>query len=193
MKKFVLILVFALVLIGATVAYADDSSLIGQAVQGVFPVYVNGSELTTQAIVIDGVSYLPTRAVAEALGANVSFTGMEIDVATTTQVTTQATETQEAQQVKYTFQSSVVATQYDQYAINDGSLYLPIKAFINDKLGWDSSNPDTLCYADKNVNINVDPSYAQGCNAYRLNGRAMVNISVLGYTYSINGNVITIQ
>src|SRR5208337_4265446 len=115
MKKLVLILVLALVLIGVGVAFADDSNLIGQAVQGVFPVYVNGTELSQEAIVINGVSYLPTREVTEAVGATVYFTGTQIDVTTTAQVTdqtlTQTTESQGAQQVSYAFQSSVVATQ----------------------------------------------------------------------------------
>lgn len=75
MKKFsVVAIVFILVVSVATVAIADvQDSLVGKAVEGLYPVVLNGSTLAKQAIVIDGTSYLPVRAVAEALNMNVSF------------------------------------------------------------------------------------------------------------------------
>ncbi len=82
MKKLAVCLVIILALVCAGAVYADTSSIVGQAVQGVFPVVVNGQTLSTQAIVINGVSYLPTRAVSDALGATVSFQNGQIDVTT---------------------------------------------------------------------------------------------------------------
>ena len=74
MKKLsVATIVFILVISVATVAIADVQGMVGKVVQGVFPVSLNGSTLDKQAIVIDGTSYLPVRAVADALNMNASF------------------------------------------------------------------------------------------------------------------------
>jgi len=75
MKKLsVAAIVFILALTVATGAMAAvQDSLVGKMVQGVFPVVLNDSTLDKQAIVIDGTSYLPVRAAAEALNMNVSF------------------------------------------------------------------------------------------------------------------------
>ena len=74
MKKLsVTTIVFILVMSVATVAMADVQGLVGKVVQGMFPVSLNGSTLEKQAIVIDGTSYLPVRAVADALNMNASF------------------------------------------------------------------------------------------------------------------------
>lgn len=50
---------------------ADD--VIGSKVQGVLPVYVNGVQVSTPAVVIDGVSYLPVRSVGESINYKVSY------------------------------------------------------------------------------------------------------------------------
>ncbi|ACV64978.1 hypothetical protein Dtox_4314 [Desulfofarcimen acetoxidans DSM 771] len=65
---------FAMAISAATMAIADtQDSPVGQAVQGVYPVMLNEKALSNQAIVINGTSYLPVRALAEALNMNVSF------------------------------------------------------------------------------------------------------------------------
>ncbi|MDF2652496.1 MAG: hypothetical protein K0Q73_8301 [Paenibacillus sp.] len=56
-------------------AYADEivESIIGKTVQGQFPVKISGKQIEAQAAVVDGTSYLPVRAVGEALNMDVSF------------------------------------------------------------------------------------------------------------------------
>lgn len=74
MRKLVLIVVSALILLAFTPAvYAEVQTLIGRKVQAEFPVTVNGSELGVRAIVIDGTSYLPVRAMGEALDMEIKF------------------------------------------------------------------------------------------------------------------------
>ena len=73
-KLSVATIVFVLIISVAAAAIADvQGNLVGKAVEGLFPVVLNGSTLDKQAIVIDGTSYLPVRTVAEALNMNVSF------------------------------------------------------------------------------------------------------------------------
>lgn len=75
MKKLITTIsaVLLVVLAATGVIAASSDNLVGKAIQGVFPVTVNGTALSQQAIVIDGTSYLPVRAVADALNLNVSF------------------------------------------------------------------------------------------------------------------------
>lgn len=74
MKKYIIGAVFGFLLATAFSAHADEViSLIGKQVQGTFPVKVFNKMLSDQAIVIDGTSYLPVRAIGEALNMQVSF------------------------------------------------------------------------------------------------------------------------
>lgn len=75
MKKFVLGVLVGVVIASCGSAYADDviDSIVGKQVQGSFPVKVDGKQLSSSAAVIDGTSYLPVRAVGEALNKEVTF------------------------------------------------------------------------------------------------------------------------
>lgn len=74
MRKYLIgILIGVALTVSATTYAADITSLIGKSVQGVFPVKVNGDVLPKTAIVIDGTSYLPVRAIGDAIGYDVSF------------------------------------------------------------------------------------------------------------------------
>jgi len=74
-KKFILGALFGSFLVSFT-AYAED--IIGKIVDGTFPVFIDGKQVSVDAITIEGTSYLPVRAVAESLGLDVQFTGREI-------------------------------------------------------------------------------------------------------------------
>lgn len=71
MKKYV-IGAFAGAFLMFSVQAAADSWL-GKEVQGTFPVYVNGEQLDTPAIVIDGNSFLPVRKMSESVNYSVNF------------------------------------------------------------------------------------------------------------------------
>jgi len=80
MKKFIIGLcaVFVITTVGAT-AYGAVNSLVGKKVQSEAPVIVNGEEIG-DAIIIDGVSYLPVRKVSETLGLDVSYENKKVVV-----------------------------------------------------------------------------------------------------------------
>ncbi|CAN7361868.1 hypothetical protein [Paenibacillus sp. LjRoot56] len=73
MKKFILGLIVGVSVTAAGSAYADDIVMVGKTIQGQFPVKISGSQLDTQAIVVDGTSYLPVRSIGEALNMDVKF------------------------------------------------------------------------------------------------------------------------
>lgn len=92
-KKVPFIILLIIALLASSPAIAEEfQNMVGKQVQGQFPVKVNGKELEVQAIVIDGTSYLPIRAISEALGKEVTFDpvlGIEVkDKEVSQQVTT---------------------------------------------------------------------------------------------------------
>lgn len=83
MKRFSILIASVILLLSLSPAvYAEVHNMIGKKVQGQFPVKVNGVEIDVQAIVIDGTSYLPVRAIGEALNKEVKFSsdlGIEVN------------------------------------------------------------------------------------------------------------------
>lgn len=74
MKKTILAFVAGAVFATAGSVYADEiKTMIGKQIEGQFPVKVNGVPLEQQAIVVDGTSHLPVRAVADALNMDIVF------------------------------------------------------------------------------------------------------------------------
>lgn len=93
------------VVIGAGLAFSfsaaaeEVQSIIGKTVSTEYSVTVNGEQLQAKAGAIDGTSYLPVRAVSDALNLSVSFdpsTGISLEtkeVTPTVTTTTQSTST----------------------------------------------------------------------------------------------------
>lgn len=75
MKKFVLGLIVGIAVTATSSVYADDiiQSVVGKSIEGEMPIKVSGKQLSTQAIIVDGTSYLPVRAAGEALNMDVKF------------------------------------------------------------------------------------------------------------------------
>lgn len=74
MKKYVIGGIAGFLLATTLSAHAEEiTSLIGKTIQGSFPFQIEGKTLATPAIVVDGTSYLPVRALGEATGYDVSF------------------------------------------------------------------------------------------------------------------------
>lgn len=88
MKKVFIGILAVFVVMIATNAQAAVNSYIGKKIEGQFNVTVNGKQITDQAIVIEGKSYLPTRAIAETFNAEVKFDAKSgINLVTENQVT----------------------------------------------------------------------------------------------------------
>jgi len=73
MKKFVSGLLIGFLLAIPTYALAEQESMIGKTVGAEYPVFIDGKVLEVPAIVVDGRSFAPVRAIGEAMGLNVSF------------------------------------------------------------------------------------------------------------------------
>jgi hypothetical protein len=74
MKKFVIGIIVGIAITASATAFADEiESIVGKTVQGQFPVRIDGITLDKQAAVIDGTSYLPVRAIGDAIGRVVTF------------------------------------------------------------------------------------------------------------------------
>lgn len=78
MKKFIMGLLVGVGIASSFNAYAAIESLIGKEVQGEVNVKLNGSTIGNKAAIVDGSSYLPVRAIGEALGLNVDFQNSEV-------------------------------------------------------------------------------------------------------------------
>lgn len=73
MRKYVIGFVLGVLLTLPSAVFADTISNIGKRVTAEFVVVLNNKELPVRAIVIEGRSYAPVRAIAENLGLSVDF------------------------------------------------------------------------------------------------------------------------
>ncbi|TXK74445.1 hypothetical protein [Paenibacillus sp. N3.4] len=74
MRKYIIGFLVGAIVTAAGTAYADEiASIVGKKIEGQFPVKIAGKSLTTQAVVLEGTSYLPVRAIGEALNMDVMF------------------------------------------------------------------------------------------------------------------------
>jgi hypothetical protein len=81
MKRYLIGFIVGAIVASSTTAFADDiKSLIGKQVEGEVPVIVDGKEIAKSAVIIDGSSYAPVRAIGEALGRNVGFKDSKVIV-----------------------------------------------------------------------------------------------------------------
>lgn len=77
MKKWTYGIIGAFVGVAMTISFSaaaeEFQSLIGKQVEGQVAVIVDGKEISVPAAIIEGTSYAPVRAVAEAVGRNVDW------------------------------------------------------------------------------------------------------------------------
>lgn len=73
MRKILIGVFIGFALSFAVSAHAEIVNIIGKTVDGQFPVKINGQTIDNQAAVIEGTSYLPVRAIGDALNMDVSF------------------------------------------------------------------------------------------------------------------------
>ncbi|WP_438498011.1 hypothetical protein [Paenibacillus sp. IHBB 3054] len=99
MKKFVSGIIVGLLLFSGASVFADSVSLVGQKVQGLFSVEKSGKKIA-DAVIINGSTYAPVRAIAEATGAKLDVKGKTIIVQESSSNVVDSSEvTQPAEQV----------------------------------------------------------------------------------------------
>lgn len=75
MRKYpILVLFFAGILAGTT-AFAASSSLVGKKIEREVSIEVDGQKIETEAIVVNGTTYVPVRSVGEMSGYKVTYKG----------------------------------------------------------------------------------------------------------------------
>jgi len=73
MRKYLIGFIAGLLVASALPTYAAVSTMIGKTVQAENAVVVNGKELEVKAVNIEGTTFTPNRALAEALGLDIKF------------------------------------------------------------------------------------------------------------------------
>ncbi|MEK5420164.1 hypothetical protein [Paenibacillus sp. FSL L8-0708] len=78
MKKKIIGVIAAALLLGSSIGYAASSSLIGAKVTGLFTIQKEDGTKIADAVIINGSAYAPVRAVSEATGASLTVKGKTI-------------------------------------------------------------------------------------------------------------------
>lgn len=79
MRKYIVGALFGLLLAIPLTTFGEQiSSIVGKQVKGEHPVIVDGKHLSKNAISIDGTTYAPLRAVADAVGYDIAFTNNSV-------------------------------------------------------------------------------------------------------------------
>lgn len=104
MKKFVVGMIVGILIAFSASAHAETLKLVGKVVQQEMPVSLNGEVLDSKGAIIDGVTYVPVRAVAEALDLKVGYdskTGVSLtSTAPEARILQDATQTRTKEQLE---------------------------------------------------------------------------------------------
>lgn len=73
MRKYIIGILIGFCISFTVSAHAEVANMIGKVIEGAFPIQVNGNTLNSQAIVVEGTSYLPVRDFGDATGYDVKF------------------------------------------------------------------------------------------------------------------------
>jgi hypothetical protein len=187
MRKYIVGMVFGLILGLSVTAYGAGT--IGKAVDTLYPVFINGQKATMDAISIEGVSYLPTRFIAESVGYTVEFKDGQIYL-TKPAETVQAVTPQETPTGEVT--SSTMSEDYVKVGkVHFATLDIPDKKASIQYLSGEF-------YINKGAFEKYFDIYKQtitiGETAYQTpKDVAMVKLSGLGLTGTMNGDTLYIQ
>lgn len=88
MKKKIVGVASAALILGSSIGYAASASLIGAKVTGVFSVQQNGKKIA-DAVIINGSTYAPIRAISEATGTDITVRGKSIILGSKSAATTE--------------------------------------------------------------------------------------------------------
>ncbi len=184
-------------------SHAAVENLIGRVVEGVFPVKVNGKEIEKQAIVIDGTSYLPVRAIGDALGLEVSFDadlGIELTQKAGAKMTIpEATDTflqkpQEFAKVRTEIGDSLLKTNGGfEYIELDGNQYVSLAALSGPySIEW--KEPQAIFRQNgQEIAVTISNEYNTNIDGFWLAGTSFVKLSILGLKASVVRDTLVIE
>jgi hypothetical protein len=196
MRKYLVGMVFGLILGLAVTAYG--SGMIGKVVDTTYPVFIEGQRAEMDAIAIEGVSYLPTRYIAESVGYTVAFVNEQIvltepvEAATVVPETVTETPLEEVKPMtinKYVCDILDLDTPYI-YKVIDGEWFYPPVAFI--KYLTNDGNIYTINLPWKTIAIDAGKEYSPGMDGGKIDGRVFVSLSSVGLKPIIDGDTVTL-
>lgn len=186
-------------------AHAAVENLIGRVVEGVFPVKVNGIKIDKQAIVIDGTSYLPVRAIGDALNIDIDFNadlGIELTQKAGAKMSAQIPQDtvkltpKRVQKVKNNLDNSGLKENGEYGLIEmDGNQYVSISTLGGSIYTIYWTNPNLIFHQkDKpDITVNVSDSYQPNVDGFNFEGSAYVKLSLLGLKATVQGDTLIIQ
>ena len=187
MKRFLICLVLVLVFLGATVAYAESNNMIGTRVDATYPVFVNGQELEKDAVVIDGVSYLPVRVAAGEFGFNTGFVNKMV-------VLTPKLTTSPPVSVKVHFKTLDPKTPSDKMfdaKYLDGEWYVESVAF-GVYANWDGKQATISIPGYDPLTVQAYQYYEPGVDGF-WDGVTYVKVSALGLQATLNDDTLDLE
>ncbi|MDP2857422.1 MAG: hypothetical protein Q8P50_05520 [Bacillota bacterium] len=174
MKKFVAGLVVGIILASVVPVLAESTAIIGRAVQGTFPLIINGMRASKDVIVIDGTSYLPVRASGELFGYDVDFINREVVLVKTGTYTGKW-----SYYVKSKYFTTDGSTVYTCLVAED-EWYIPVTAFGRNASFSPTSSWVTISLPNKPpTSFNKDAAYSPGIAGFKDGFTNYVRLSAL--------------
>lgn len=209
MKKYILGGIVGFILAFTVSAHAEVVSMIGKVIDGAFPVKVDGKTLDTQAIVVEGTSYLPVRAFGDATGYDVKF---DADMGITL-TKKQETTAQNPQPMPPTSNPDPVAEAFNnakQYKLQSSFLDIPDKEYKFVQIDGESYLPMIFLgkyykVVDPKISIRLPESpevlvdlsnnYSKDVTLFinKFDGETYVKLSALGLKATVNGHTLVIE
>jgi len=174
MKKFVAGLVAGIILASVVPVLAESTAIIGRAVQGTFPLIINGVRAYKDVVVIDGTSYLPVRVSGELFGYDVDFVNREVIL-----IKTNSYNGKWSYYVKSKSFSTDSGTLHTCLVV-DGEWYVPIAAFGKNASYSSTSSWVSISLPNKPpMTFNKDAAYSPGIAGFKEGLTSYVRLSSL--------------
>jgi hypothetical protein len=186
MKRFLAGILVGGILMASTPVFAD--TIIGKVVQGTLPLYINGSRVSQDLIVIDGVSYVPLKAAADLFDYDIQWMEKERQVVMN-QKSTQKSSPQTKCRVVSPYVIEHDAEEEGVYI--DGEAYAPL-AHFRLYVTWQRPTVTVRLPNRETINMDVERPYTQGCDGFT-SDRTYLRIGALGLDWEYRDGVIVIE
>lgn len=162
------------------------SPLVGKAIQGTFPLIIDGGRASKDVIVVEGTSYLPVRAAGEMFGYDVGF---ENNTVLLNQQTKEVDKMLELQKIDV--QSKILQQNNEySYVLKNNEYYFEAPLYSK-FLKWDNETKTiTISIPNKQ---SVQMSKNEPDKSLERHGRTYINLSSLSLTGTIQDGVLVIE
>lgn len=169
MKRNLLIgTVALLVFTCASVAYGASASLVGAKVSGLFSVEVDGKKIS-DAIVVNGSTYVPVRSLTEAVGLDLSVEGKKVVIKTDADIKTEGRINELKSKIEgYSAEKQLIQTSIDETntkikQLMDNPLYDQLNIDRESSDAYKSLNADLAKYQAQltEVQAKIDAANAE--------------------------------